>query len=166
MTAIEGVNTTQNTTITANQASLQAQITAINTRIDNLVLSFPAGTMMIFFQAAPPVGWNYRTDLHDYAIRIVGSGAGGGAGAVPFSTVFSRQSTDAMVLSVAQMPAHAHGTPMQGLYGSGSVFWYFPVGGGFAGSTSGTDTQGGNAAHAHNIDLRVTYLNCCVGQKT
>jgi hypothetical protein len=53
----------------------------------------PSGTVMVFFQSAPPTGWTQVTTQNDKALRVV-SGAGGGAGG---STAFS-----------SAWPAHSH----------------------------------------------------------
>lgn len=53
----------------------------------------PAGTVMVFFQAAAPTGWTQVTTQNDKALRVV-SGAGGGVGG---ATAFS-----------AAWPAHTH----------------------------------------------------------
>lgn len=90
------------------QAALDA-LTASATAIGG-ALNAPAGTRMIFFQAAAPVGWTQDATYNDYTLRIV-SGVGGGSGGTdsPFTTDMSHIHTTAgHALTEAEMPAHAH----------------------------------------------------------
>lgn len=45
----------------------------------------PAGTKMVFFQAAVPTGWTQVTNYNDYALRVVSGTGGGTGGAAAFS---------------------------------------------------------------------------------
>lgn len=64
------INTTKNTLQRDNSSSWEDVATLI-----------PSGTVMAFFQAAPPVGWTQVTTQNDKALRVV-SGTGGGTGGV------------------------------------------------------------------------------------
>ncbi|MBR0879605.1 hypothetical protein ACVMGC_001003 [Bradyrhizobium barranii subsp. barranii] len=67
--------------------------------------SFPAGTRMLFYQAAAPVGWTQVTTHNDKVLRVV-SGAGGGAGGTnTFSTVMAQTNVGYHTLSLAEIPA-------------------------------------------------------------
>lgn len=123
---------------------------------------FPAGTLMLFVQAAAPVGWTKSTAHNDKVLRVV-SGPGGGSGGVQaFSTVFGRTATDGSSLSIDQLAAHSHSykTSNGGSAGSGS---------GIAGSSSSlsinTGSQGSGAAHSHGLDLRVQYVDVIIASK-
>jgi hypothetical protein len=50
---------------------------------------FPAGTSMVFAQAAAPPGWTTDTGLDNAALRLVTSGGGGTGGSDDFTTAFS-----------------------------------------------------------------------------
>ena len=90
------------------QAALDA-LTASATAIGG-ALNAPAGTRMIFFQAAAPVGWTQDVTYNDYTLRIV-SGVGGGSGGTdsPFTADMSHtHTTSAHALTISEMPVHSH----------------------------------------------------------
>lgn len=124
---------------------------------------FPAGTLMLFAQTTAPTGWTKSTTHNDKALRVV-SGTAGSGGAVAFSTVFGRTATDGMSLSVAQMPAHTHSTNVFTTEGAG--FGYYASGNPLmnAGNIQ-TSSAGSGASHAHNIDLRVNYVDVIIASK-
>ena len=69
----------------------------------------PAGTNMLFFQAAAPTGWTQYTAAGDRALRVVSGTGGGGGGSIPFTTYFSGSyNVGGTALSVGQLPAHGH----------------------------------------------------------
>ena len=85
-------------------------------------VGFPAGTVMVFHQAAAPTGWTKSTAHNDKALRVV-SGTGGGSGGThnltgPPSTAHSHStpnhshnhslSAGSHTLSVSEMPGHTH----------------------------------------------------------
>jgi hypothetical protein len=75
--------------------------------------NFPAGTAMIFVQAAAPVGWTKSTAHNDKALRIVAGGSGGSAyGTLEFSIAFASRTPAGTVgnttLTAAQIPYHTH----------------------------------------------------------
>jgi hypothetical protein len=66
--------------------------------------SFPAGTVMLFYQAAAPTGWTKLTTQNDKALRVV-SGAGGAAGGSnAFSTVMAQSVVGSHTLTAAEAP--------------------------------------------------------------
>jgi hypothetical protein len=52
--------------------------------------SFPAGTVMLFYQAAAPTGWTKLTTQNDKALRVVSGNGGVAGGSNPFSTVMAQ----------------------------------------------------------------------------
>ena len=135
--------------------------------------TFPAGTRMLFVQTAAPTGWTKLVDQNDKAIRIV-SGSVTIAGALPFSTVFGRTAVDGHAISIAQMPAHDHNggvymenlatTIRNGIGASGGTQKNAGAGAG-AGVTGVSDPIGSGDAHAHNIDMRVQYVDVIYATK-
>lgn len=119
---------------------------------------FPAGTLMLFAQTAAPTGWTKSTTHNDKALRVV-SGTAGSGGAVAFSTVFGRTGTDAHTLTTAQIPSHVHSGGM-----GGYANYHDDGGAGWTGPTN-TGAAGGGAAHSHNIDLRVNYVDVIIASK-
>lgn len=69
---------------------------------------FPAGTEMVFFQAAAPPGWTQNTTNTDHALRVV-SGSGGGTGGTDnFSSPPSTSHTHTGGNHTHAGPLHAH----------------------------------------------------------
>jgi len=84
--------------------------------------SMPAGTVVVFYQAAAPTGWTQVTSQNDAALRVVSGTGGTAGGTVGFTTAFASQAVSGSVsiatatgtvggtaLSTAQLPAHSHG---------------------------------------------------------
>ena len=124
--------------------------------------AFPAGTRMLFQQSSAPPGWRKDTAHNDKALRIV-SGPVGSGGSIAFSTVFGRTATDAHTLTTAEIPAHSHGITV----GFSTASNNFVTGlGASADSTRFTAVDGGSGgAHAHNIDMRVLFVDVIVAEK-
>ena len=123
---------------------------------------FPAGTLMLFAQTAAPTGWTKSVTHNDKALRVV-SGTAGSGGAVAFSTVFGRTATDGYTLTVAEMPSHSH-TVYAGQGAAGNSFYSdFATYGAYL--SADTSATGGGAAHSHNIDLRVNYVDVIIASK-
>lgn len=96
---------TNNTTI-ATTAFTTAAIAAIP--LPSTVI--PAGTAMLFVQAAAPTGWTKVITSDNAALRIVSGTGGGTGGTVNFTTAFSgTQAVDGTAITTAQMPSHSHG---------------------------------------------------------
>jgi len=83
----------------------------------------PAGTVMLFFQAAAPTGWTKSTTHNNKAIRIVSGSGGVSAGSTGFTTVFTSRTPSGTVsvsgsntggsvsshtLTTAEIPSHTH----------------------------------------------------------
>ena len=150
-------------------------------------ISFPAGTRLLFAQAAAPTGWVQDTSagINDRAIRIVNTAGGGTGGTLPFSTLFSATSaytgsvtiTSGQVgnstLSIAQLAAHDHTytltLPQRGTSGGGANDGANPNPGNVTGSTGSGDTHthtligvvaGGN--FTSDFNLNYTDVIICV----
>lgn len=156
LTAVESKNTTQDSQIAANTAAIAAG-------------GFPSGTRMMFFNAAPPAGWS-MVAWNNMTIRVVNDASGGSTGGVqPFSTVFGRTATDGWTLNASQMPSHTHSyvdtiPNAVGAMFSGASSAVTQYSSSDVGKTTGS--AGGDQPHSHGLDLRVQYVNACVGQKT
>lgn len=88
-------------------------VTAVHeTRLDTIEANIiPAGTVMLFMQAAAPTGWTQVTSHNDKALRIVNGAGAGSGGAEAFTTIFNSGTTKATnqtTLSTNQIPAHTH----------------------------------------------------------
>jgi hypothetical protein len=89
----------------------------------------PAGTVMVFYQSAAPLGWTQVTTQNDKALRVV-SGSGGVAGGTnPFSTVMAQTVTGSHTLSLAEAPAGMLSSAVNTIttYFGGSSTLYAPV---------------------------------------
>lgn len=107
------------TPITATEAEINylTGLTGnVQQQIDDLIdeyqsnLYAPAGTVMVFYQAAPPTGWTQLAANDNSMLRVV-AGAGGGAGgdSDPISFDFDHDhSTANHTLTVSQIPSHSH----------------------------------------------------------
>ena len=102
----------------STSTTLAATPSAVKAAYDkaSAATAFPAGTQMLFVQAAAPTGWTKQTTVNDATIRIVSGTTGGNTGgSVAFSTAFvsGRAITlsgnvGATTLSTAQIPSHTH----------------------------------------------------------
>ncbi len=151
-------------------------------RVDVKVLHndlIPIGTLMLFQQTAAPTGWTKQTTHNNKALRVV-SGAAGSAGTSPFTTVFGLQATNAHTLTVAQTPAHTHGSggahthPITNARatgaGAGAIDGSATSGTGDAVTvdSDGAHTHtsvGSGSGHSHNIELRVQYVDLIIASK-
>lgn len=124
---------------------------------------FPAGTKMLFAQAAAPVGWTKDTTHNDKSLRVVSGDGGGSGGSVAFSTLFGRTAVDESSLSIAQLAAHAHS-----ISGTNNTSGSYS---GYMGNSSsvkvsgGTGSQGSGSTHSHGLDLRVQYVDVIIASK-
>lgn len=122
----------------------------------------PAGTRMLFQQSAAPLGWTKDVTHNDKALRVV-NGAAGSGGTRSFSTAFAIGATGSTVLTVEQIPAHDHGTPVYARDGSSAH-----VGDGGTSqtySTVKTGLTGGGAGHTHSLDLAIAYVDIIIATK-
>lgn len=141
--------------------------------------TFPAGTAMLFAQSAAPTGWTKSTSHNDKAMRVVSGTTGGGSGgSVAFSTFFGRTATDAVTLSEANLPPHAHKLNFNNNLGNSNLFDNLPFG--IAGSGSvqifnngaTQNTASGQIANTGSgtsfspaIDCRVQYVDVIIATK-
>lgn len=69
----------------------------------------PAGTAMLFYQAAAPTGWTQYTGVNDRALRVVSGSGGVTGGTTAYSTYFNGSfSVGSTAITEAQMPSHMH----------------------------------------------------------
>ena len=145
----------------------------------------PAGTLMLFQQTAAPTGWVKQTAHDNKALRVV-SGTAGSGGSTPFTSVFTNQTvstsisvsgtTGGTTLSTAQMPSHAHSTPVYTFNGYPGTFAAGTEGAGYRGN-AGTTAEGGNGSHSHSfsgsgsgtssaVTLNVQYVDLIIASKS
>lgn len=126
------------------------------------VLPAPAGTKMVFYQAASPTGWTQDATINDQVFRVV-SGAGGGTGG---SWTISGVTVDGHALTEAEGPVHNHSgsTGSAGNHahnirlggGSGSIVTLdeatvsFDTLSSVSASNAAMDVQG---AHTHSVSI-------------
>ena len=133
----------------------------------------PAGTVMLFFQAAAPVGWTQVTTHNNKALRVVSGAGAGTGGSVAFTNAFTAQavngSNSATTLTSGQIPWHTHTTIFYGTSGGGTA----PSSGGSpsGGTSIATDGGiGGGGSHNHTftgtaINLAVQYIDLIIASK-
>ena len=82
---------------------------------------FASGTQMLFMNAAAPVGWTKQTTHDNKALRVVSGTGGASGGTATFAATFASRTPviDAMALTLAQIPSHAH--TQQGTFSSGNI---------------------------------------------
>lgn len=156
---------------------------------ESWVETFPAGTQMLFVQAAAPAGWTKQTTVNDATIRIVSGTTGGKTGgSIAFSAAFVSGkvvtlsgNVGATTLSSGQSPSHSHSfllfdartgnyTALKNTDGAATSLkkvtnsWNsmpFPV----------SDNSGGNGSHTHSlsgtatVDLSVKYVDVILCKK-
>jgi hypothetical protein len=153
--------------------------------------SVPAGSVMLFYQAAAPVGWTQVTTQNDKALRVVSGAGGGSGGTTPFSTFFSTTSsyTGSMTitsgqvsdttLSTAQLAAHSHPLcpSIDGNVFGGAVNVKNLFAGALSIDTSYLGNTGSNSPHSHSLvgsiasgsftsDFNVDYLDVIICTKS
>ena len=97
---------------------------------------FPAGTTLLFYQAAAPTGWTQVTTQNNKALRVVSGTGGGSGGTTAFTTVFASRSVPLL--------QHTHGITDPGHVHS------------YTRTTTGTDTRSGGDTHYINADTANT----------
>lgn len=169
----------------SQDATSLSQVNAlIAAAIAALPASFPAGTALLFYQAAAPTGWTKSTANTNKALRVVSDTSGGSAGgSVAFTTAFASQAVSGTVgshtLTTAEIPSHSHHNGVTD--GVGDMFNHgtvtaVPTGTkGISSSGTGpvegvTDVEGGGGGHTHSftgtaINLAVQYINVIVCTK-
>lgn len=125
--------------------NIQGQLDSI-TNDDSLIA--PAGTVLSFYQVAPPTGWTQLVTENDAMLRVV-SGAGGGSGGTGSPTEGSFEHTHTTgdhILTEDEMPSHDH-----------TYEGFTQTGGGSGPSlnqgaiTTTTGLRGGDSPHNHGI---------------
>jgi hypothetical protein len=134
----------------------------------------PSGTVMVFYQAAAPVGWTKQTTNNDKALRVVSGSGGVSGGTNPFSTVMAQTATGNHTLTLAEHPAGLLSSAVNtittyavanssayfpyavgyGWYGTGSAYANPAVAANDAGS--GGITYGSYSQYAQTIQVQCT----------
>ena len=129
----------------------------------------PAGTRMLFYQAAVPTGWTVVTTWDDYGLVISNTAGGVAAGTTAWSTVFGVTATDSHVVLEVEMPVHTHTLTLlnTGTSGSPDGIAHFSertvlV---FTGVGQHTSNTGSTAGHTHPFDLRVQTASILLGER-
>ena len=144
-----------NSTNIATTAFVQNLITAIGA-------GFPTGTVMLFYQAAAPIGWTQVTSQNDKALRVVSNTTTGGTagGTNPFSTVWAQTATGNHTLITSELPAHSSsGANTITVYVNGNSGYYFPADNGSGGIATIALTPGGaySGIYSPNASWMNTY---------
>lgn len=111
----DAVNSAVSTTAATSKAAKTAYDKAV-------AATFPAGTKLLFHQAAAPTGWTKQTTVNDAALRVVSGSTGGGTGgSLAFSTLFAAGkavtlsgNVGATTLTAAQLARHVHTQSTEG----------------------------------------------------
>ena len=142
------------------------------------VVIIPAGTVMLFYQAAAPTGWTIVTTQNNKALRVVSSSGGVAGGTTAFSTVFANQTPTisgaiaSTILATTQIPAHNHlltATLRPNFACSGDGASVNSTGG----TAGGTALAGGGLGHTHAngtlaasaITMNVQYIDIIMCSK-
>jgi hypothetical protein len=107
--------------------------------VDGAIGGFPSGTVMLFYQAAAPIGWTQNTSHNDKALRVVGGAGGGAGGTYGFSTVMGQTTTGGHTLSTSEAAygaASSSGNVSITVYPAGNSGYSAPLntGGGWGGN--------------------------------
>ena len=180
--------------ITATTAELDQLASRTLSSTDDVIDNFPAGTRMLFQQAAAPTGWTRETvSYHNYALRINSTSTPSAGGTQNFTTVFGAgKVTAGTALAANQLPphthtgttntdgAHAHNVATQGPSGIGPTIVqnhpngdgiYTNIGGAAVASGSAhahsftTDSTGSGLTHRHDLGLDVKYVDLLIAEK-
>jgi hypothetical protein len=152
LNALVGYNTASS--IETRFTTLEASVTALQA-----ALNAPAGTKMLFPQAAAPTGWTQDVSLNDYMLRVVntaGAGTGGSDSPILNSKVASHTHTFSATTGTGG-GSHSHTVSINmyqacaassGCYGGG------PIGScnGFCSTTSShSSASSTNINHTHSV---------------
>jgi hypothetical protein len=89
--------------------------------------SIPLGTVMLFWQAAPPVNWTQITTQNDKALRVVSGVGGVSGGSNPFSTVQAQTVVGNHTLAASEIPTiNSSGGNTINVYPAGTSGIYMP----------------------------------------
>lgn len=117
-------------TAASTASNFSLTLPALNGTLATTADIIPAGSAMLFVQAAAPTGWTISSTHNNKALRIVSSSGGGSGGSVAFSTAFASQtpsgsvsisggSVNAYTLSTNEISSHSHGAPYS--HGAGAT---------------------------------------------
>ena len=106
-TSVAGVVQLNDTYPPVGTATTIAPTINVVTQVYNKAVAvIPAGTQMLFCQAAAPTGWTQNkneANVHNKALRVVKSAGGGGGGSQNFTTTFNKSRSVPLL-------QHAHNT--------------------------------------------------------
>jgi hypothetical protein len=149
----------------------------------------PAGSVMLFYQAAAPTGWTKVTTQDNKALRVVSGTGGVAGGTTAFSSVFANQtptittsglSAGATTLTTAQIPSHTHSYTASNSGNVGNAKkagnYYamedFAANSGTFGANTGSAGTGGSHTHpvsgsatSSAITLNVQYIDIILCSK-
>ena len=157
----DAVNSAVSTTAATSKAAKTAYDKAV-------AATFPAGTKLLFHQAAAPTGWTKLTTVNDATLRVVSGTTGGGTGgSVAFSTLFAAGKTvtlsgnvGATTLTTAQMPKHGHTLNKRPGYSTvtdvARVASGYPTSGSPYTNTTDIANTGGSTSHTHTLSGKAT----------
>ena len=157
----DAVNSAVSTTAATSKAAKTAYDKAV-------AATFPAGTKLLFHQAAAPTGWTKQTTVNDATLRVVSGTTGGGTGgSVAFSTLFAAGKTvtlsgnvGATTLTTAQMPKHGHTLNKRPGYSTvtdvARVASGYPADGSPYTNTTDIANTGGSTSHTHTLSGKAT----------
>ena len=145
---------TKNVVFTDGSAPMTGQLTLLATPVAStdaaskayvdaqIASGVPSGTVMLFWQAAAPVGWTKLTTQNDKALRVVSGSGGVAGGTISFSTLFAAGTvTGSHTLTAAEIPGiSSSGANTITVYPGGSSSVHIP------GTTSGINTWAGAAS--------------------
>jgi microcystin-dependent protein len=161
------------TTLTFNDATTQTTA-AVN--------PIPAGSVMLFYQAAAPTGWTQVTTLNDYDLRLVSGTGGGTGGTTAYSTVFTNQtptisgsfSVGSTTLGTGEIPSHNHGVLGNRDFAPCCAPTAVTIASRYSSSSVTSASTGGGGSHTHSISgsptssaitLNVRYANIIICSK-
>ena len=154
----DAVNSAVSTTAATSKAAKTAYDKAV-------AATFPAGTKLLFHQAAAPTGWTKQTTVNDAALRVVSGTTGGGTGgSVAFSTLFAAGKTVTLsgnvgetTLTVAQLASHTHKMRINESSGTTGTSAHAPDGlTSLEKFTYPTYSTGSSASHTHTLSGKAT----------
>jgi len=125
--------------------NVSSSVTLTHTQLNNTVY-LVAGTKMIFFQSAPPIGWTQDTSHNDKALRVVSGTGGGDGGSTGFSSAFTHTHSDSFsaaghALTESEMPKHYHRSISTFTSGTGRPHSYIQ----YSSSNDPNNASGGSA---------------------
>lgn len=128
---------------------------------------FSSGDTLVFHQSVAPTGWTKQTALNDYGLRVTSGTIGTTAGS-PFSSVFAQTAVGNTTIVTGTMPSHNHLLDFPASFLFGGTGGGVGGGGSFGVSNPALATigfTGGNGAHAHSINLSMSYTDVIIATK-